>query len=96
MRKPHRVDGNQRQITEELRQVPGITVLVMSQLGHGAPDICVGFAGRNYFFEIKDPTKPPSKQKLTEDEAIFFAEWQGHIKKVKSTADVLYELGISR
>lgn len=85
---PKRVDANQREIVNALRD-QGLSVLVMSTLGKGAPDIAVGFKGKTYFFEIKDGAKPPSKQRLTPHEEIFFREWKGHIGILRSLNDAL-------
>ena len=41
MRKRGRTDGNQSEIVKALRKL-GYSVLVMSSMGGGAPDICVG------------------------------------------------------
>ena len=70
-----RVDSNQSKIVAILRQI-GASVVITSGLGFGFPDLIVGYRGINYFFEIKDEDKPPSKRKLTPDQCIFRAEWQ--------------------
>lgn len=93
MRKPHRVDGNQTALTAELRQLPGISVLIMSQLGHGAPDLCVGYKARNYMLEVKDPDKPKSKRALTPDEEKWHLDWNGQINVVETLEDVLRVIG---
>ncbi len=73
-----KVDSNQREIVTALRSLPGVSV----ELGHD--DIFVGYKGKNYWIEIKEPdtvskktgeVRPsdikPSQHKL-------LAEWQGH------------------
>ncbi len=47
-----RVDGNQGCISNDL-QLLGCTVQDLSGVGHGCPDILVGFQSKNYVFEIK-------------------------------------------
>jgi len=76
MRKHARIDANQKKIVSHLRDI-GCTVLVTSQLGKGAPDIIVGYKGKNYLIEIKDGEKRLSQQKLTPDEIKFQSEWKG-------------------
>lgn len=82
-----RVDANQREIVAWLRK-KGASVLIMSNLGKGAPDIAVGINGKTYLFEIKDGSKPPSAQELTEHEQMFFDSWKGHVAILRSTSDV--------
>ena len=89
MRRAARIDANQPGIVKELRQIPGVSVAITSALGDGYPDLTVGFRGRTYLFEIKDPDKPPSKRRLTEEEAEFFARWRGHVAKVESANEIL-------
>jgi len=85
---PKRVDANQKSIVAALRRL-GATILIMSDLGKGAPDIAVGWRGFNYFFELKDGSKPPSARKLTEAEEKFFCEWQGQVHIVYSVDDAV-------
>lgn len=83
-----RIDVNQPEIVAFFRQL-GFSVLVMSQLGKGAPDIACGFDGVTYFFEIKDGNKPPSKRKLTPDELEFMTGWKGHYQVIDCIEDVV-------
>jgi len=70
-----RVDANQREIVEALRDV-GAYVRVITQ-GDGLPDLLVGYRGWTILMEVKDGSKPPSAQKLTPAELKFFDEWTG-------------------
>lgn len=88
MRRAARTDDNQEQIVSALRQV-GASVLIMSQLGGGAPDLAVGIFGRTYFLEVKDGSKPPSQQRLTPEEAIFQNEWKGHYRVVHNVDEAM-------
>jgi len=63
-----RVDANQSSIVDALRRA-GAKVQPLHQVGKGCPDLLVAFRGRWYLGEIKDGKKPPSKRKLTPDEA---------------------------
>ena len=90
MRKRARVDANQKKIVSQLREI-GCSVLHTHQLGKGAPDIIVGYKGKNYLIEIKDGDKPLAQQKLTLDEIKFQAEWQGQYH-VANSFDSLLEI----
>lgn len=83
-----RTDGNQTEIVKALRSL-GFSVAITSMLGKGFPDIVVGKNGKNYLFELKDPSKPPSGRKLTEDEQLFFDRWRGQINKVETIDEIL-------
>lgn len=51
-----RIDENQPEIVKTFRQL-GASVLILSNLGKGCPDICCGIFGKNYLFEIKNGKK---------------------------------------
>lgn len=87
MRRRGRVDANQSAIVRDLRKI-GASVFILSSLGDGAPDIAVGFRGRNYFFELKDPTQPPSARRLTDWEQVFHAAWRGQVSIAESIHDI--------
>lgn len=72
----------------------GISVAITSRLGDGFPDCCIGYKGRNYLLEIKDPDKAPSKRKLTEDEQEWHRSWLGQVDIVETIDDVLAIIGI--
>jgi hypothetical protein len=88
MRTAARTDDNQTKIVEALRSI-GASVLVMSQLGHGAPDLAVGIFKRTFFLEIKNPDQPKSAQSLTADEAIFADDWKGHYAIVRTPEEAI-------
>lgn len=48
----HRADKNQQDIVDELRDL-GISVLILSQVGGGCPDLLIGHRGKNYLIEVK-------------------------------------------
>ena len=94
MRKYGRVDSNQADIVKSLRQA-GCSVLILSDVGGGCPDLLVGRSGQDYKLECKDPTKPPSKRCLTPDERDFFREWKGSKPMVVETpGEALYLCGV--
>jgi hypothetical protein len=94
MRRAARIDANQTEIVQALRGV-GATVAITSMVGGGFVDIVVGFRGRNYLFEIKDGSKPPSKRKLTPDEQEFHDTWRGTVFIVNSVDEALQVLGVT-
>tara|TARA_B100000809_G_scaffold248246_1_gene278131 strand:- start:52 stop:348 length:297 start_codon:yes stop_codon:yes gene_type:complete len=90
-RQAARIDENQNQIVSKLRAY-GFSVQV------GMDDLLVGFNGRSYWFEIKDPSKTkkkngdykagavkPSQQKLLH-------EWRGHYSICCSAEEILEEI----
>ena len=86
---PKRVDANQKSIVEALRQF-GATVFDTHEVGHGYADICVGFKGMNYLFEIKTECG-----KLTKAEQEFRGSWRGApiyiIRSIDDAIDILTE-----
>lgn len=83
-----RVDGNQREIVLALRE-RGFSVECIHEIGKGAPDLIVGYAGRNYLLELKDPNKPPSARRLTDDEKKWHEGWKGQVAVVETITDVI-------
>lgn len=73
---------------------PGVSVQSLAGVGCGCPDIAVGFAGKNYLFEIKDPDKAPSDRALTDAEKKFHRFWRGQIAVVETVDDAIRILGI--
>ena len=72
MRRPIcKVDANQPEIVAALRAA-GCTVQHLHTVGHGCPDILVGYEGVNWLIEIKQPGNP-----LTPDEIEWLGEWEG-------------------
>lgn len=89
MKKYGRTDANQQEIVALLREIPGITVVSLADIGGGVPDILLGYKGRNYIVELKDGNKPPSKRRLTEAQKKFHAEWRGQIDVAKTFDEIL-------
>jgi hypothetical protein len=82
-----KVDANQRQIVDTLRSV-GATVQSLATMGHGMPDLAVGFQGRNYFVEVKH-----GKGKLTSEEQEWHNIWRGQVAIVRSPDEALKLIG---
>jgi hypothetical protein len=87
-----RVDANQRAIVAALRDV-GASVEHLHTLGEGAPDLLVGFRGVNTLLEVKDGSKPPSRRRLTPDEATWHAAWRGQVTVVETIDEALAAIG---
>jgi Na+-translocating ferredoxin:NAD+ oxidoreductase RnfG subunit len=78
-------DGNEKIIIAVLRQA-GATVQQMSI--KGAPDLLVGFKGRNYLMEVKQGNNP-----LTMDECTWHDGWRGQVAIIYSVDDALRLIG---
>lgn len=88
-----RTDGNQKAIVAGLRAA-GCSVKILSTLGNGCPDILVGRAGRNWLFEIKDPSQDPCKRQLTPDQKQWHATWKGQVNVVETIEEALRVVGL--
>jgi hypothetical protein len=49
----------------------------------------VGINGQNFLLEIKDGSKPSSKQNLTPEQQTFHANWKGELRVVNSVKEAL-------
>lgn len=83
MRRAARLDANHADVLAMLRDIPGCLVESCAAMGHGFPDIMVGFADRIIFLEVKDGSKPPSARKLTPAQERFHKSWGKYIFVVK-------------
>jgi hypothetical protein len=84
MRNPRaRVDSNQPEIVAALRAA-GASVQHLHMVGQGCPDICAGYQGKNYLFEIKMPG-----ESLTTAELLWFSTWQGEAHVVYSAEQAI-------
>ena len=95
-RQAARVDDNQKAIVEALRDIPGV------QVEPGHDDILVGYKGKTYWFELKDPEKvfnldgsfkkgaiKPSQERLLDN-------WTGHYQIVWELGQILKSIGVSK
>jgi hypothetical protein len=76
MRRAARTDANHEEIVKALRAV-GASVQSLAPVGHGVPDLLVGYQGKTILMEVKDGTKSPSKRQLTEDQVKWIDAWSG-------------------
>ena len=85
MRRAARTDANHAEIVQILKQA-GCTVLDLSAVGKGCPDLAVGRRGVTYWIEVKDGSKPPSARALTPDQTQWHDWWKGGSVRVVCTA----------
>jgi hypothetical protein len=67
-----RVDENQKQLVHTFIAL-GASVLNLSTVGRGCPDLLVGYKGKSVLVEIKRD----SKSIYTEPQVKFMQEWRG-------------------
>jgi hypothetical protein len=82
MRRAAKKDKNHNKITETLKQIPGVVVLDLHQLKN-ACDCIVGYRGKLYLMEIKNPEYLPKEydnerliKALTDGEKQFYDYFQ--------------------
>jgi hypothetical protein len=78
-----RTDANQSAIIAVLREV-GATVVDLSAVGKGVPDLLVGHRGVTYLLEVKNVK---GKNRTTPDQDVFYAWWRGAPVTIVRTAD---------
>lgn len=82
---PKRTDKNQAEIVKALRKA-GCTVTSLHEVGRGCPDIVVGYQGKNFLLEIKNPA---TYGKLTQWQEKWHSGWRGQVAVVRSPKDAL-------
>ena len=80
-----RKDANHNEIADHFK-AHGATVGDLSQVKRLC-DMVVGYRGINELVEVKDGSKPPSQQKLTEGEQDCHDRYTGTISIITSTDD---------
>lgn len=90
MRLAAKVDNNQAEIVEALRQA-GASVLVLSRVGQGCADLAAGIRGMTFFLEVKT-----DKGELTPAEKKFMEQWRGHYAIVRTPEEALRAIGLLR
>ena len=79
-----RADGNQEPIVKALRKI-GCSVVVLSQVGGGCPDLLASRAGRTLLLEVKWP----NRGRLSDEQRKFHDAWQGEIVLVRTVDDAV-------
>jgi hypothetical protein len=62
----------------------GATVCSLASLGHGCPDLLIGFRGANLLVECKDGAKSKSRIRLTPLQEEFIRTWRGKVHVIDS------------
>lgn len=88
MRRAARVDDNQRGIVDDLRRL-GCSVQHLHKEGMGCPDLLIGWRGRNFLFEVKDPSKPRGDRQLTEMQVRWHRVWEGQVAVIYDAEEAL-------
>lgn len=88
-----RVDRNQAEIVAALREI-GASVKHLHTLGHGFPDLIVGWRGQNYLLEVKDGEQEPARRRLTKDEERWHREWAGQVATVETVEQAYAVIGV--
>lgn len=83
-----RVDANQAEIVADLRAI-GASVQHLHEVGHGCPDLLVGFRGENYLFEIKS-----LGGRLTLEQRCWHDLWRGQLAVIRSIEEALAIMGV--
>lgn len=84
MRKRGRVDAVQKEIVEACQKI-GASIISLTPIGAGCPDLLVGFRGKNFLFECKT-TK---KSVLTQDQTVLHKTFKGKIFVVYSIIEAI-------
>jgi|WetSurMetagenome_2_1015567.scaffolds.fasta_scaffold1496645_1 hypothetical protein len=87
-----RVDENQKIIVEAFRQA-GASVLHLHMVGHGCPDLAIGYNGVSVLVEVKHAE---GIVKLTDDEKQFSLSWRGSYRIIRTVEDVMDLLEVIR
>lgn len=83
-------DGNQKEIVQLLLDTGFVTVENMTGVGHGFPDLLVGFYSIKYdiyvnlLFEVKN-----KKGKLRKDQELWHNLWKGNVYTIRSFDDAM-------
>jgi hypothetical protein len=95
LRRAARADKNEKEIVKALRTIPGVTVAV------GHDDILVGYKGKTYWFEIKNPQRTKKKDgslvegSLKQSQQDLLDTWKGHYQVVHTLKEILEAIGIT-
>ena len=99
MRRAARIDANQPEIVDGLRKA-GATVQTLATVGDGCPDLLIGYRGKNYAAEVKDPNREGKKYRehetarvLTEDQHKWHFFWQGQVSVIWTIDEALELIG---
>ena len=80
-----KIDLNQNDIVDTFRKL-GASVLVLSAVGRGCPDVLVGMRSRNRKINVLVEIKG-ARGKLTADQFTFHCEWKGDARIIRTVED---------
>lgn len=83
-------DKNETDIVRALRDIPGLSVVVIS--AKDVPDLLIGYQGINYLIEVKNKK---GLNRLQEGQAEFLENWKGQVVVAHCLEDILDVLGIT-
>jgi len=83
MRRAARIDSNHAEIVAALRKC-GASVINLSRVGEGCPDLLVGMLGRNVLLEVK-----AEKGRVRPNQQALIATWPGEAYIVRSVDEAL-------
>lgn len=86
----HRRDKNESGIVKALRDIPGLSVVVLS--AKDVPDLLIGYQGNNFLVEVKNKQ---GLNRLQEGQSEFLENWKGQVAVAHSLEDILDILGIT-
>jgi hypothetical protein len=89
MRRAANIDANQPAIVSALRAAGASVEPKLARVGDGVPDLLISFRGKWTVLEVKDGSKPPSRQALTPDEVRWHAQQQAQVHVVNSVEQAL-------
>lgn len=86
-----KTDANQASIIAVLREV-GASVVDLSAVGKGVPDLMVGYQQVTYLLEVKNVK---GRNRTTDHQDVFYAWWRGSKVHIVRTADeALQAIGV--
>ena len=85
-----RRDANHAEIVTAFQQC-GYSVLDLSQVGGGCPDLLVGRRGRDYLIEVKS-----SRGRVSNEQSSWTREWLGYTPRVVRTVDDVFKFASIR
>lgn len=79
-----RIDANQHDIVEALRAIGASVETGLTRVGHGCPDLLIGYHGRDYVMEVKN-----GNARLTAAEEDWMRAWQGQYFVVRDAEEAI-------
>lgn len=77
-------------MVDSLHQVPGVSVLDISQVGFGCPDLLVASRYKTVLVELKSS----EKEELRKPQEEFRKKWVGQIIKATTLNEILIAIGV--